>query len=299
MARLTAPDAAASAAHPTDRLIDYYSEAGPDYAAWSPEFNMHFGYFEWSMNPFRREAMLRRMNAEVLGRVRPLGPYGRPLRLLDLGCGVGATARAATRFFRNARVTGITKVPWQVRQARELTRASEAACFLEADYTATGLPAHSFDGAWAVESACHARGKDKPELIAEAFRVLKPGASFVVADGFLKHDTPMRQPLRSLYRKMCECWVMDEMAVLGQFTERLAAQGFVDIRVEDASLRIAPSVLHVPWVSASFLFDRLVLRREKMTPHRWNNVWAPLLLMVIGLARRRFGYYVVTARKPL
>jgi len=25
-------------------LEQYYGEAGPDYAAWSPEFNMHFGY---------------------------------------------------------------------------------------------------------------------------------------------------------------------------------------------------------------------------------------------------------------
>ena len=36
----------------------YYEEAGPDYAAWSPGFNMHFGFFRWGMNPFHREAML-------------------------------------------------------------------------------------------------------------------------------------------------------------------------------------------------------------------------------------------------
>ena len=33
----------------------YYEEAGPDYAAWSPHFNMHFGFFRWGMNPFNRE----------------------------------------------------------------------------------------------------------------------------------------------------------------------------------------------------------------------------------------------------
>ena len=26
-------------------IEEYYSEAGPDYAAWSPEFNMHFGCY--------------------------------------------------------------------------------------------------------------------------------------------------------------------------------------------------------------------------------------------------------------
>ena len=29
----------------------YYEEAGPDYAAWSPHFNMHFGFFRWGINP--------------------------------------------------------------------------------------------------------------------------------------------------------------------------------------------------------------------------------------------------------
>ncbi len=29
-------------------LEQYYSEAGPDYAAWSREFNMHFGYYRGS-----------------------------------------------------------------------------------------------------------------------------------------------------------------------------------------------------------------------------------------------------------
>jgi len=35
-------------------LAEYFSEAGPDYYAWSHAFNMHFGYFRWGMNPFRR-----------------------------------------------------------------------------------------------------------------------------------------------------------------------------------------------------------------------------------------------------
>jgi hypothetical protein len=54
-------------AHLTPRigLEQYYSEAGPDYAAWSREFNMHFGYSAGS-NPLHREVM----NAEVLARLQ-------------------------------------------------------------------------------------------------------------------------------------------------------------------------------------------------------------------------------------
>jgi MPBQ/MSBQ methyltransferase len=30
------------------RFQRYYEEAGPDYAAWSAGFNMHFGFFRWA-----------------------------------------------------------------------------------------------------------------------------------------------------------------------------------------------------------------------------------------------------------
>ena len=42
-ATLTAAATAAQDAG-SDSFQRYYEEAGPDYAAWSPEFNMHFGY---------------------------------------------------------------------------------------------------------------------------------------------------------------------------------------------------------------------------------------------------------------
>src|SRR5450432_2845717 len=84
------------AAHPVPKigLEQYYREAGPDYAAWSREFNMHFGYYRAGANPLRRETMLEQMNAEVLARLqlRAEAP-----RLLDLGCGLGATLRSFAR----------------------------------------------------------------------------------------------------------------------------------------------------------------------------------------------------------
>ena len=48
-------------AAPQIGLEQYYREAGPDYAAWSREFNMHFGYYRAGANPLDREAMLQQM----------------------------------------------------------------------------------------------------------------------------------------------------------------------------------------------------------------------------------------------
>ena len=103
-------------------LEQYYSEAGPDYAAWSREFNMHFGYYRAGANPLHRESMLEQMNVEVLARLQ-LDDIGEP-RLLDLGCGLGATLRSFARRLPHARLVGLTRVPWQVERAHVAQRRS-------------------------------------------------------------------------------------------------------------------------------------------------------------------------------
>src|SRR4051794_14206467 len=103
-------------------LEQYYSEAGPDYGAWSRDFNMHFGYYRAGANPLDREAMLEQMNAEVLARLR-LDGFAEP-QVLDLGCGLGATLRSFARRVPRSRLLGVTRVPWQVEQARALNEAA-------------------------------------------------------------------------------------------------------------------------------------------------------------------------------
>lgn len=286
-----------------DEIVDYYSEAGPDYEAWSPQYNMHFGYYARPMNPLKLEPMLVRMNAEVFRRL----PGGRfdaehAARLLDAGCGLGTPARyAATQCFPQAHITGATLVPWQIKEARRRTNAAgltDRVEFLRADYTALPHGDASFDAAYAIESACYAPGLDKGALLAELQRVLKPGGRIAIADGFWKRGRPQRGYLSRLERRICECWSFDTFADLNKFVETLADLGFTDIRCEDISWNIAPSVLHVPFVTARFLFDELILRRTRLNRQRRKNLIAPALAPILGLHMRRFGYFIVTATKP-
>src|SRR5215472_10272044 len=123
---------------PQVSLEQYYSEAGPDYAAWRPEFNMHFGYYRAGANPLRRESMLEQMNGEVLARLR-LADNPEPM-LLDLGCGLGATLRSIARRLPHARLLGLTRVPWQVEHAHALNVAAgceERARVTQGDYEDT------------------------------------------------------------------------------------------------------------------------------------------------------------------
>jgi MPBQ/MSBQ methyltransferase len=292
------PSAAVAPSAPPIGLEQYYEEAGPDYAAWSPEFNMHFGYYRAGRNPLHREAMLEQMNEEVLARLQLHG-IAKP-RLLDLGCGLGATLRSFARRMPQARLQGITRVPWQVEHAQALNDAAgvaEQICLMEGDYEGTTLPPDSYDGAYAVESSCHAHGADKGALLAEAHRLLRPGARLVVADGFLTGARFANALQERIYRKLCDCWVIEELAQLHLFTARLEQLGFKDIMVERLQLRVAPSVAHIPWVTLKFLLTDVVFGKHEMTRARWNNVLAPVLLPLVSAPLGPMTYCMITATK--
>ena len=285
-------------AAPPIGLEQYYSEAGPDYAAWSREFNMHFGYYRAGVNPLRREAMLEQMNAEVLARLK-LDGIAEP-RLLDLGCGLGATLRSFTRRLPRARLLGLTRVPWQVENARTLNEAAgcgDRVRVMERDYEDTTLPSAAFDGVYALESSCHAHGTDKGALLAEAYRLLRPGGRLVVADGFLATRRFVSALQERIYRKLCECWVIEDLAQLHLFTARLEELGFTNITVEHLQMRVAPSVAHIPWVTLKFLMTDVVFGKRKMSRARRNNVLAPVLLPLVSAPLGPMSYCMITATK--
>ncbi len=274
-------------------LVAYYSEAGPDFAAWSPGFNMHFGFHGRGIAPWNLEGMLERMNAEVHARLQ-LGPGA---RVLDLGCGVGATARAVARLSPDAEVTGVTLVPWQIATARALTHAAGLDArvrFVQADYCALPYADASVDAVYAVESSCYATGAAKADFLREAARVLKPGGRLVVADGF-RTGAPMNALVRRCYEAMCRFWRVDECATVGPFLDAARAAGLA-AGVEDVSWRVAPPMAFVPLVTARFLW-RECRRPGGLTRTRLENALAPLLGIVVGAARRAFHYCLVTARK--
>jgi len=273
----------------------YYQQAGPDYAAWSPNFNMHFGYYRRDMNPFNREAMLEQMNQEILRRLH-LPQTGSP-RILDMGCGLGATLRSIARSRPEADLHGITLVPWQFEHGRALNQASAARIALSlGDYEQTPLPSASFDAVYAIESSCYARGANKSAFLHEAYRLLRPGGRIVVADGFLGPGK-LRGPQQRICRTLCDCWAIDTLGHIDAFASELERVGFRDVVVEQAQARVTPSVFHVPWVTLKFLLTDVAFGKRKMTRARWNNVLAPILLPFVGYPIGPMDYYIVSATR--
>src|SRR6185295_14166631 len=96
-------------------ILSYYT--GLDYSEWSPECNMHFGYYRFPLNPLQREKMIEEMNVQVF---KHLGLKSDDKLVYDLGCGFAAACRSFVERFPDKKVKGVTIVPWQVSRASEL-----------------------------------------------------------------------------------------------------------------------------------------------------------------------------------
>jgi MPBQ/MSBQ methyltransferase len=281
-----------------ERLIRYYEAAGPDFEEWSPAFNMHYGFYRKGLNPLRREPMLAEMNRQVLQRLNLLADDSEAI--IDMGCGVGATVRYAAGMFPLKTILGVTIVPWQVETGNAWNRRiglyPRARLELR-DYTRTGLESGSFDGAVAIESACHAPGASKEPFIREAARILKPGARLVVADAYLKKPERRLDPLsQRLHDAMCRSFVLQQLGQIEAFAATLTHAGFDRIKIEDVSWRVAPSALHAP-IAVFWFALRKKLRGERLGEHSVDNLRGSALSAILGVNRLKLGYYLITARR--
>jgi ubiquinone/menaquinone biosynthesis C-methylase UbiE len=280
-------------------IKEYYTIAGPDYEAWSKDFNMHFGYCKKFTDIFSLEKMLYRMNDEVLKELKINS--SQQTNIVDLGCGVGTVARYTAKKYPGSQVTGVTIVDFQLNKGKELISKENLTGkvqLVKANYEALEFTDESFDKAYALESACHANGSSKELFIKEMSRVLKTGGQFCIADGFLKHDKKLPWLFDKIYKKIIACWALPCFGNIDHFTKTLQQYGLKEITVREISLQIAPSVAYVPFTCVKFFVTELWRTKTlRLKKERWNNVYAPLLGMVLGLYRKHFGYYVISGVK--
>lgn len=278
------------------RIVQYYVEAGMDYGSWSKGFNMHFGFGSiWKI--FQRERMLNRMSDEVLKR---LNLDHRAEHIADLGCGVGATMRRGAAVYKHCSFTGLTIVPWQKTKGEEMNRKqgfSHRISIETEDYHNSSLPAGRFDGVYAIESACYSPVHLQSRLIREVHRVLKEGGRFVIADGFLKTTADRLNPcVRGIYNGICSNWALPGMMNINQLKTMLMEQGFKNVVCEEVSWRVAPSVLHVPFVILKFVLGKK-MQGEKLSMQSIRNLKGSFQTLLLGLHQWSFGYYLVSAQK--
>ncbi len=108
---------------------------------------------------------------------------------------------------------------------------------------------------------------------------------------------PMNPLLRFCYERVARNWAVETFAELSQFVNALRAEGFRDVVVENASFRIAPSVMHVPAATVRFLGRELRKSGLRLGRVRWGHLIACLLAPFVGMVRNRFRYCLITATR--
>ncbi|RMB57087.1 methyltransferase domain-containing protein [Dokdonia sinensis] len=275
-----------------ERIQHFYDEATEDYTFWSKDFNMHFGYHIWGKtNPFKRDSMLNEMNGQIFNRLQL--PKNQAL-VADLGCGMGGTMRHFLKQKINLNIIGVTLSDFQAREGNKMLSGTNG-IILKEDFTKTTLPSNQMDGCVAIESFCHTGHSYK--TLQETFRLLKPGKRLVIADALLKTQPEELCPGSSYsYKGLCKGWSLDGLGVIDQVEKNLLDIGFSKVTIEDVSMHVAPSVLHVPFAIPAFILKQL-FTYKRIKPQSWNNLKASFYALVSGLHRKDFGYYIITATK--
>ncbi|MDB4292345.1 methyltransferase domain-containing protein [Maribacter sp.] len=273
-------------------IIEFYNEATEDYEFWSKDYNMHFGYFSpLRSNLFKRDSMLNEMNRQVLHRLQLDDDKG---LLADLGCGMGGTMRYALNHNKNLAALGVTLSGFQLKEGNKLLSKLNGT-ILKENFNNTSLPSNSFDGAVAIESFCHSG--HSPKSFKEAYRILKKGGKLVIADAFLKKQPEQLCYGGALsYKKLCNHWSLEKLGTIDTVTQQLKNEGFSEVKVEDVSFRVAPSVLHVPFAILGFVLKKLFgtgnLKRESL-----HNLKGSFYALLSGLHMKSFAYYIITCTK--
>jgi cyclopropane fatty-acyl-phospholipid synthase-like methyltransferase len=178
--------------------------------------SFHFGYFRTGS-----ETLAQALDAHtdlVAEQARPR----REQHVLDVGCGLGAPAlRIAERY--GCAITAVNISREQIRQGRELVEQrgmSDRVRLVRGDARALDFPDSTFDAIVCLEAAgdiCVGE-EDKEQLVAELYRVLRPGGSIGFSDLALRaNPTPTDdRTLRAVLYHRGEELVTDWPAIFRQ-----------------------------------------------------------------------------------
>ena len=204
--------------------------------------HIHHGYWEDDESP-------QVAQENLVSRLAERAAVPRGARVLDVGCGFGASALWLARRL-GCEVTGVTISPVQLHHAEERARAeglADRVRFLLMDADRLDLPPASFDVVWVIECCEHL--PDKARFFADCARLLRPGGKLALC-AWLAADDPGPDQ-RALLAEVCRGMLLPSLASRRQVLDWLAEAGFTDVTAEDVTRRVERT-----WAVCGALADR-------------------------------------------
>ncbi|MCX5653908.1 MAG: methyltransferase domain-containing protein [Planctomycetota bacterium] len=172
---------------------------------------------------------------------------------VDLCCCSGAGMRFLTRFRGVAKMTGVDATPTVVERGRQRCKAEGSdgkINFVLADVTASGLPDACADFVWGEDAWCYV--VDKPKLIAEAARLVRPGGTIAFTDWV--EGKPMTAAEADRFLAFMK---FPNMQDIGGYSSLLAANG-CEVQIAADTGRYAPCIdLYLNMLNMQLTYDAL------------------------------------------
>ncbi|GMQ24656.1 27-O-demethylrifamycin SV methyltransferase [Algoriphagus sp. oki45] len=276
-------------------IVRYYENCQVDYELlWKLDriMCMHYGY--WDESTTSLSHALLNMNKQLA----EFGSLKKGQRVLDAGCGVGGSSFFIAKTY-GSQTEGITLSDKQVEACKSnaLKQGLQDSCnFSKQNYLSTEFPDNSFDVVWGMESVCYAW--DKKDFLKEAYRVLKPGGTLVVADFFSNPLSPNSKEAE-LMKKWTDTWAIKAYAGIEEFWEKMEDTGFVQRQRKDVTPSVVKSIkrlyyMFFPGLVSTYLLQLLGLRNKTQTANTWSTYY-----QYKAYQKNLWRYYFFTATKPI
>ncbi len=232
-----------------DRKYESSSSVASAYDNWTNDrllerlwgHHVHLGYYG---NPPRSKDFRRAKEDFVHELIRwsGLDKLPRGSRVLDVGCGIGGSARILAIDY-GFDVLGISISPEQVKRASELTNQGVSCHFQVMDALDLKLDQNSFDAVWSVEAGPHI--PDKQLYADEMLRVLRSGGVLAIADWNERdfYNQKMNIFEKAVMRQLLNQWAHPHFSSISGFRENLMNSKFSKgiVETEDWTMQTLPS----------------------------------------------------------
>ncbi|MEM6837256.1 MAG: class I SAM-dependent methyltransferase [Cyanobacteria bacterium P01_C01_bin.120] len=181
--------------------------------------------------PLKEALQVKQTASEAIrGAARPTKG---PLKILDVACGTARTLKMVREVFPDVSLFGIDLSPAYLRKANQFLSETPGTLPQLVQGKAEEMPYRDdyFDALICVFLFHELPGPIRQKIINEAYRVTKPGETFIICDSIQMIDTPELEPVMINFPALFhEPFYRDYTQ--DNLTERLSRAGFIDIETE-------------------------------------------------------------------